>query len=112
MIEIVQLKTEQLCKVYTEAFSLRGRGGSSQCFGIATRVMVGSQDFGVAPRVLKENLKIYPSFYEKSFIKGTLKPKIEKELCYPFFTVFLQIFKEKKIANFSQSSLWRSYSFD
>ena len=33
-------------------------------------------------------MKIYPTFYEKSFKKSTFKPKIEKELRYLFFTVF------------------------
>ena len=51
-----------------------------------------SQGFGIAPRVLEYNVKIYPNFYEKSFIKGTLKPKIEKGLCYPLFTDFVKIF--------------------
>ena len=40
-------------------------------------------------------MKIDLTFYEKSFKKGTLKPKVEKGLCYPFFTIFVQIFAEK-----------------
>ena len=49
-----------------------------------------SQGFGV-------NVKIDPTFYEKSFKKSTLKPKIEKGLCYHFFTVFFQILQEKNL---------------
>ena len=44
--------------------------------------------FWSAPRILEENVKFYPTFHEKSFIKGTLKQTIEKGLCYPFFTIF------------------------
>ena len=53
-------------------------------------------------------MKIDLTFYEKSFKKGTFNPKVEKGLCYPFFTVFVQIFAEK-FANFSPSSLWRFF---
>ena len=45
---------------------------------------------------------------KKFFKKGTLKPKIDKGFCYPFFTVFFsQIFAGEKILNFSPSSLKR-----
>ena len=74
----------------------RGRGGRSQGFGVATRVMECCQDFGVAPRVLEENVKIYLTFYEKSFIKGTLKPKIEKRaLLLLFYCLLSDICKKK-----------------
>ena len=36
-----------------------------------------SQDFEDASGVLEYNVKIYPTCYEKSFKKATLKPKIE-----------------------------------
>ena len=36
-------------------------------------------------------------FYEKSSEKSTLKPKIEKGLCYHFFTVFFHILQEKNL---------------
>jgi len=49
-------------------------------------------------------VKIYPTFYEKSFKKGTLNPKFEKGLCNPYFTVFVRIFAGEKIANFSPFS--------
>jgi len=38
------------------------------------------------------NIKIYPTFYEKSVENSTLKPQIEKGLCF----VFVQIFTGKK----------------
>jgi len=47
-------------------------------------VLECSQDFGVlpgfwsAPRILELNVKIYPTFFEKAFIKGSLTPKIKK----------------------------------
>ena len=73
----------------------------------------GFNEGGVAAlRVLEENVKIYLTFYEKSFIKGTLKPKIEKRALLLLFYCLLSDICKKKIANFSQSSLWRSYSFD
>ena len=61
---------------------------------LLSRFLNCSQDFGVALRVLESNVKIYPTFYKKSF----------KGLC-------LDICREK-ITNFSPTSLWRSYSFD
>ena len=58
-------------------------------------------------------MKIYPTFYEKSFRKVLLNRKLKKGLCHPFFSVFVQIFAGGgEIANLSPSSLLRSYSFD
>ena len=54
--------------------AVRGRGGCSEGFGIAPRVY---------------NVKMYPTFYEKSFKKGTLKPKIEKRAMLPIFYCFI-----------------------
>ena len=54
----------------------------------ALRVLELLPGFWSAPRILEENVKFYPTFHEKSFIKGTLKQTIEKGLCYPFFTIF------------------------
>ena len=52
--------------------AVRGRGGRSEGFGIAPR---------------EYNVKIYPTFYEKSFKRGTLKPKIEERALLSLFTV-------------------------
>ena len=64
------------------------RLGSNFVLGLTKGGGGCSQGFGVAPRFLELNVKIYPTFSEKSFKKGTLK--------------------QKKIANFSPSSLWQS----
>ena len=50
-------------------------------------------------------MKIYPTFYKKSFKKGTLKPKIEKRALLHFFYYPCSDIRRKKIANFSTSSL-------
>jgi len=71
-----------------------------------------SQDFGVAPRVLEQIVIFHSTVYEKSFKKGTLRPKIEIMALIPLLTVCVKIFAGKIITNFSPSSLWRSYSFD
>ena len=54
-------------------------------------------------------LKMYPTFYEKSVEKGTLKPKIEKGLSYLFFLSLFRYLQEK-LVNLSAGSLWRLYS--
>ena len=54
-----------------------------------------SQGFGVKIGNLKSRLK-----------RVLLNQKLKKGLCYSFFMVFVQVFEEKKIANFSHSSLW------
>ena len=84
----------------------------------APRVLELLPGFWSAPRILE----LLPGFWSKNrkFIRPVMKiplkrvllnRKLKKGLCYPFFTVFVQIFLEKKIANFFPSSLWRSYSF-
>ena len=87
----------------------RGRGGCSQGFGVAPRVLellLGfwscSQGFGVAPRVLE----LLPGFWSKNrkfirpFMRSPIKRlfwnrKLNKGLCYPFFTLFDIIFAGK-----------------
>ena len=41
-------------------------------------------------------MKFYPTFYEKSFKKGTVKPKIEKKVCYPFLLSLFRFLQGKK----------------
>ena len=43
----------KLLQKFVSLFSTGGRGGCSQGFGIAPRVLECAQDFGVAPRVLE-----------------------------------------------------------
>ena len=43
-----------------------------------------------APRVLKYHVKIYPTFYEKSFKKETLKPT-------PFLLSLFRYLQKKKL---------------
>ena len=50
-------------------------------------------------------MRIYPTFNEKSFEKGTFKPKIEKMSQLLFLLSLFRYLQEKNIANFSPSSL-------
>jgi len=55
-----------------------------------------SQDFGVATRVLEYNVKIYPTCYEKSFKKGTLKPKTKNSFATPFLLSLFKYLRGRK----------------
>ena len=80
----------------------------------AELISVGSAMFslGILHALDPAHGKVFLGGYlGKVLKKGILKPKIEKSaLLYLFNCLCLDIC-EKKIANFSPTSLWRSYSF-
>jgi len=61
---------------------------------VVFRILVCSQGFGVFPGSLSCSLgfgvkcKNVSDFFEEFFKKGTLKPRVKKVLCYPFFAVY------------------------
>ena len=54
-----------------------------------------AQGSGIAPRILEKNVKIYPTFYEKSFKEGSLKQNIEKRALLPFSLSLLRYWRGK-----------------
>ena len=75
----------------------------------ALRVLEQLQGFLSCSQSFEVKCEMYPIFYEKSFKKGTLKPKnCKKRLCCFLLSLFRYL-QRRKIANLSPSSLWRLY---
>jgi len=54
-------------------------------------------------------VKMYLTFYEKYFKKGTLKPKIEKRARLPLFYCICSDICSGKIANFTPPKPWEQF---
>jgi len=54
-------------------------------------------------------VKIYPTFYEKSFEKETLKPKIKKRPLLPLFYCLCSVICRKKSQNVSPEMEFKEF---
>ena len=83
-----------------------------QGFGVATRVLELLSGFWSCSQGFAVKCENLSDLFLKSSEKGTLKPEIEQRALLPLFYCLCLDISKGKIANFSASSMWRSFSSD